>query len=85
MPVKVHLIFSGFLIIAAVFLVGGVLAVPEIMSGRSDLLSKRSAAILETCTGMGFLFLFGTIGSLLSRVHVLEREVEKLKSEKTDN
>ena len=80
MPLKVHLIFSGFLIIAAVFLVGGVLAVPEIMSGQSGLLSRRGAVILETCTGTGFLFLFATIAALLGRVTVLERELEKLKA-----
>ena len=85
MPQKSHLIFSGFLIIGAACLSGSLLAVPEIMSEQSDLLSKRSAALLGTCLGFGLLFLFATIAALLGRVYVLEREVEKIKAKQPDN
>ena len=65
-------------LIGAIFLVGGLLAVPEIMSTQADLLSKRSATLLEACLGIGLMFFFATVAALLGRVYLLEREVEKL-------
>ncbi len=80
MPLKVNLIFSGFLIVGAIFLSGALLSIPEILSAQADLLSRRSAVTLEMCLGFGLLFLFATLASLLGRVFVLEREIEKLKT-----
>ena len=85
MPLKLHLIFTGFLIAAAIFLGGGLLAVPEIISGQADLLSKRSATFLEACLGIGLVFVFGTLAALLGRVYALEKEVEKIKAKQPDN
>jgi len=80
MPIKYHLTLTGFFIVGAACLAGGLLAMPEIMSARPELLSPKFATILEGVIGIGLLLLMAALASTMGRVYALEKEVATLKA-----
>jgi hypothetical protein len=84
MPFKDHWTLTGFFIIGAACLTGGLLAIPEIMSARPELLSPRFASILEGVIGLGLVFLMAAVASTMGRVYRLEKEVATLKAKQPD-